>query len=143
MKEVCLNCGLTYGSHHGGTSPWPMDYCPGHEGRMNWDEGPGTIFKSSGEYRNVPPGTPAMNKTPGENQSLTKINPWRKSILVFCESTKNLKGALQETDLKETLQLILCLVVEGSEFMRPREVYDAIIKEIHKTLGEGEKDGIS
>ena len=44
MEDICNNCGCTYGSHHGGSSPWPYNYCPGHEGRMDWDEGPGTTF---------------------------------------------------------------------------------------------------
>lgn len=51
LKEICANCGCTYGSHHGGTSPWPRDYCPGTEGRMDWKNGPGTVFKHSGEYK--------------------------------------------------------------------------------------------
>ncbi len=49
--EVCKRCGCTKGSHHGGTNPWPYDYCPGHEDRMAWDKGPGTTFNPSGEYR--------------------------------------------------------------------------------------------
>ena len=51
LDEICGNCGLTRGSHHGGTQPWPYDYCPGHEGRMDWDKGPGTVFKHTGIYR--------------------------------------------------------------------------------------------
>jgi len=50
LKEVCGRCGCTYGSHHGGTSPYPRDYCPGHEGRMDWEDGHGTVFKPTGEY---------------------------------------------------------------------------------------------
>ena len=50
-KEICKNCGCTFGSHHGGTSPYPYNYCPGHEGRMDWDEGPGTCFEPSGTYK--------------------------------------------------------------------------------------------
>jgi len=46
-KRKCANCGHTYGSHHGGSSPWPRDYCPGHEGQMDWENGPGTCFKLS------------------------------------------------------------------------------------------------
>lgn len=49
--EICGNCGCTYGSHHAGTSPWPYNYCPGHEGRMDWSKGPGTVFKATGEYK--------------------------------------------------------------------------------------------
>ena len=51
MDEICANCGCTFASHHGGTQPWPRDYCPGNEGRMDWEEGPGTVFKSSGKYQ--------------------------------------------------------------------------------------------
>ena len=51
LNEICRNCGLTFGSHHGGASSWPRDYCPGHEGKMDWDEGPGTLFKPTGEYK--------------------------------------------------------------------------------------------
>jgi hypothetical protein len=51
LKEICGNCGLTRGSHHAGTSPWPYDYCPGHENRMDWENGPGTVFKSTGKFK--------------------------------------------------------------------------------------------
>ena len=54
--EICDHCGLTLGSHHGGTQPWPMNYCPGHEGGMDWDKGPGSVFKPTGTYRFVPLG---------------------------------------------------------------------------------------
>lgn len=50
LKEMCENCGFTFGSHYGETSPWPRNYCPGHENSIDWDKGPGTIFKSSGKY---------------------------------------------------------------------------------------------
>ncbi len=52
FSEICANCGCTYGSHHGGTAPWPRDYCPGNEGRMDWEDGPGTVFKRKEEERN-------------------------------------------------------------------------------------------
>lgn len=51
MMEMCGNCGFIYGSHHGGTSPWPRDYCPGHEKRMDWENGPGTVFKPTGKVK--------------------------------------------------------------------------------------------
>ena len=51
FKEICCNCGCTYGAHHGGTSPWPRDYCPGTEGRMDWENGPGRTFCSSGKFK--------------------------------------------------------------------------------------------
>jgi len=52
LREICGRCGCTYGSHHGGIQPWPRDYCPGHEGRMDWENGPGTVFKPTGQYKN-------------------------------------------------------------------------------------------
>lgn len=37
--KVCKHCGFTKGSHHGGASPWPYDYCPGHEdGEYRYDD---------------------------------------------------------------------------------------------------------
>ena len=45
FSRVCKNCGFTFGSHHGGTKPWPRDYCPGSEHGMDWEDGPGTVFK--------------------------------------------------------------------------------------------------
>ena len=59
LCEICDICGLTYGSHHGGTSPYPRDTCPGHEGRMDWENGPGYTFKPTGKYTDVPYGTKA------------------------------------------------------------------------------------
>lgn len=59
MNEICGNCGLTFGSHHGGTKPYPINTCPGHEGRMDWENGPGTTFKPTGKYRKVEFGKPA------------------------------------------------------------------------------------
>ena len=51
LTEICANCKCTMGSHHGGTSPYPYNYCPRNEGRMDWEKGPGTVFKASGKYR--------------------------------------------------------------------------------------------
>ena len=51
LREICKNCGCTFGSHHGGTSPYPYNYCPGHENGMDWNEGPGTCFKSTGTFK--------------------------------------------------------------------------------------------
>ena len=53
MDRICKHCGLTYGQHHGGTSPWPRDYCPGHKDKADWENGPGTIFKDSGKFKRV------------------------------------------------------------------------------------------
>lgn len=58
LEEICDNCGLTLGSHS--ASGYYSDYyqreipyncCPGHEGRMDWDNGPGTTFLSTGRYK--------------------------------------------------------------------------------------------
>jgi len=58
MNEICSNCGFTYGSHSGFSHysqlykfTIPFNYCPGHEHRMDWNKGPGTIFKPSGQYK--------------------------------------------------------------------------------------------
>ena len=51
LREICENCGCTFGAHHAGVNPWPRDYCPGHEGRMDWEKGPGTVFKPTGMYK--------------------------------------------------------------------------------------------
>jgi hypothetical protein len=51
LKEICGNCGLTWGQHHAGHSPWPYAYCPGTEGRYDWENGPGTVFKETGKYK--------------------------------------------------------------------------------------------
>jgi len=50
LKEICANCGLTRGDHHAGSSPWPHDYCPGNRGRMDWENGPGTVFSPTGRF---------------------------------------------------------------------------------------------
>jgi len=55
LKEICANCGCTLGAHHGGCNPYPRDYCPGHEGRMDWENGPGTTFSPSGIYKEETP----------------------------------------------------------------------------------------
>lgn len=58
FKEICKNCGFTSGSHCGGAyysefynMSVPLNYCPGHEGRMDWDKGPGTVFEPTGRYK--------------------------------------------------------------------------------------------
>ncbi len=58
FKEICGNCGRDFG-HHSGKGYYsehhkmhvPLDYCPGPEGRMQWNKGPGTTFKSTGNYQ--------------------------------------------------------------------------------------------
>jgi len=51
LNEICANCGFIYGSHHGGSNPWPYDYCPDQKERMDWGNGPGTCFKPTGKYK--------------------------------------------------------------------------------------------
>ena len=58
LKEICANCGCSYGAHSASSyySDFyklyiPQGYCPGNEGRMNWDKGPGTVFKASGKFK--------------------------------------------------------------------------------------------
>ncbi len=51
-KEICGNCGFPNGDHHAGTAPWPYNYCPGTEGRMNWEDNKAkTIFAPTGKYK--------------------------------------------------------------------------------------------
>jgi len=59
LLEICSKCGLTFGSHHAGRSPYAYGYCPGHEGRMDYENGRGTTFHGSDEYKEVPYGTAA------------------------------------------------------------------------------------
>ena len=55
LKEICKNCGFTLGSHLATRSGgYPKDYCPGTEGEMDWDKGPGTVFAGSGKYKEDP-----------------------------------------------------------------------------------------
>ena len=51
LDEICRNCDCTFGSHHAGSYHWPYNYCPGHEGEMDWDKGPGTVFGPTGTYK--------------------------------------------------------------------------------------------
>lgn len=58
LNEICKNCNCTLGAHSA-TGYYsihyemhiPQNYCPGHEGRMNWDKGPGTCFEPTGLYK--------------------------------------------------------------------------------------------
>jgi len=52
LDKKCKHCGCTKGSHSAIAYYSehydlyvPYDYCPGHEGRMDWGEGPGTTFE--------------------------------------------------------------------------------------------------
>jgi len=51
LSEICGNCGFTFGSHYGGDTPYPRSCCPGTDGAGDWENGPGTVFKSTGEYK--------------------------------------------------------------------------------------------
>lgn len=55
-EHLCMNCGLTWGAHRNTDSR-----CPGHEGRMDWDAGPGTSFAASDLYDRVSRGTAARS----------------------------------------------------------------------------------
>ena len=66
LLERCANCGLTYGAHSASSyysdfykMDIPYGYCPGHEGRMDWDRGPGTTFTGTGETTERVYGAPA------------------------------------------------------------------------------------
>jgi hypothetical protein len=62
FNEICDNCGLTLGAHKaidGGL--FPKDFCPGHEGRMDWENSPRTTFEATGEFRKVRHNTKAKN----------------------------------------------------------------------------------
>ena len=59
LNEICKNCGLTLGSHSANSyyskyykKDIPYNCCPGHENRMDWDKGPGTIFEPTGLFKN-------------------------------------------------------------------------------------------
>ena len=58
LKEICANCGFTFGSHCADAHysnfykmSIPHNACPGHERRMDWDAGDGTVFSPTGEYK--------------------------------------------------------------------------------------------
>ena len=55
---ICKNCGLTYGSHSAFTPE--LNLCPGHEGKMDWNNSPGTYFEEdkekSPQYKECPCG---------------------------------------------------------------------------------------
>jgi len=58
LSEICGNCGFTQGSHLSCScysnfykQYFPAHYCPGHESKMDWDKGPGTVFKPTGKYK--------------------------------------------------------------------------------------------
>jgi len=65
-KSICKNCGLSYDAHLGTSyyseqyeQSFPSNTCPGHEGRMDWNNGPGTVFEPSGKSEDVKYNTPA------------------------------------------------------------------------------------
>lgn len=51
LTEICENCGRTLGRHHAGTSPHPLNLCPGPVGKMDWENSPGTVFAPSGKHK--------------------------------------------------------------------------------------------
>jgi len=46
LNEVCANCGLRFGSHCAKTL-----LCPATEEGIDFKQGPGTIFKPTGEFK--------------------------------------------------------------------------------------------
>jgi hypothetical protein len=58
LDRICANCGLSWGAHRADRHD---GQCPGHEGRMDWDQGPGTRFVDSGEVHDIEAGTPARS----------------------------------------------------------------------------------
>lgn len=56
FDRLCNNCGLTWGAHRGNPKEAT---CPGHEGIMDWDKGPGSVWSDSGENAKIERGTPA------------------------------------------------------------------------------------
>lgn len=56
MNELCGNCGLTFGAH---CADGRGSLCPGHESRMDWDNGPGTKFEPTGTFGEIPWGQAA------------------------------------------------------------------------------------
>lgn len=70
LDEVCRNCGLNQGAHNGSDYysehyklHIPYNYCPGHQGRMDWGSGPGTVFQPSGKFQHIEYGTPANRQS--------------------------------------------------------------------------------
>lgn len=52
LSVICAHCGRDLGTHNSTAyySKWykmwvPHNYCAGPVGRMNWGDGPGTVFK--------------------------------------------------------------------------------------------------
>jgi len=52
LDRMCKHCGCTFGAHSASSyySDFykryiPLNCCPGTEGRMDWDKGPGMTFK--------------------------------------------------------------------------------------------------
>lgn len=50
-KEICKICGYTFDLHYTNTTFHSYNYCPGDEGKMNWDEEPGATFEPPGIYK--------------------------------------------------------------------------------------------
>lgn len=61
LNERCGNCGLSRGAHSAGATlmGFSSNQCPGHEGEMDWENGPGRHFLPTADYTRVPLGIPA------------------------------------------------------------------------------------
>lgn len=51
LREICNNCGFTFGSHHAGKGLWPYNYCPATEHGLDFAQAQGTIFEPTGKYK--------------------------------------------------------------------------------------------
>ena len=111
LDEICANCGCTYGAHCASgyysevyKKCIPYNYCPGHEGRMDWDKGPGLPLKLLGNLK--------------ENKMVTErtLKRWRRDALkktekfdpeFYAGTAPGIAAAYQEC-----LKRILCMTQE-------------------------------
>ena len=77
LRIKCKNCGCPYGEHHAGTQPWPYNYCPGNEGRLDWENGPGTTFERSVSEREV-----AIADSIALWKELSETGSWNKRVSI-------------------------------------------------------------
>ena len=50
LKEICGECGLPFADHYAGVGTWKPNACPATPDGADFEQGPGTTFKSTGEY---------------------------------------------------------------------------------------------
>jgi hypothetical protein len=66
FDEICGRCGLSFGAHR--ADHRALNQCPAHEGRMDWPDVNVGTFVPTGEYRQVPKGTPSKLELQGKPQ---------------------------------------------------------------------------